>query len=108
MTIIEVLSPANKIRHRGRYISNRNAILSSSVHLVELDLLWNGDRLERKAPAQGPVIPVPLKAGAPDVPLDLPRLFRDVYVSSRYRLQLDYTTIPPLSEEEGGAIAVLE
>ncbi len=45
VTVIEVLSPANKTRHRDRYIANRDAILSSDSHLVEIDLL-RGDLYE--------------------------------------------------------------
>lgn len=41
-----------------------------------------------------PVVPVPLREGAADVPHDLPGSFRTLYVNARYRLLLDYTRLP--------------
>jgi hypothetical protein len=121
VTVVEVLSPANKTRHRDRYLANRDAILSSDVHLVEIDLLRNGKPMEPtvnvycilvarsqiNAPHRGelyefglrdrlPVIPVPLKPDDDDVPLDMSALFRKIYVAARYRLQLDYVLQPSL------------
>ena len=46
ITIIEILSPTNKHSGRGRdsYLQKRNQILNSSAtHLVEIDLLRDGD-----------------------------------------------------------------
>jgi hypothetical protein len=44
ITVIELLSPANKIHSRGRqeYETKRTAILSSRTSLVEIDLLRAG------------------------------------------------------------------
>jgi hypothetical protein len=130
VTVVEVLSPANKNRHRDRYLANRDAILYSDIHLIELDLLRGGERMEADFPSEGyvlvvaraqdraphrgeiyevglrdplPVIPVPLLKGDADVPLNLADLFRDIYIAARYRLQLDYTrppTIPFSAEDE--------
>ena len=118
VTVIELLSPSNKGRHRDRYLANRDAILYSDTHLIEIDLLRGGEcmepatftdgymilvaRAQADKPHQGelyeidlrealPVIPVPLKPGDADVPLDLPTLFQQVYEAARYRLQLDYS-----------------
>lgn len=130
ITIIEVLSPTNKMRHFADYRIKRNKVLAASVHLVEIDLLRTGQRMEPVAPYDGymmlvaraqtdqkphrgelyeiglrevlPVIPVPLKPGDPDVPLDLQGLFRQLYVDARYRLQLDYQKMPalPFSQDD--------
>ncbi len=94
VTVIEVLSPANKTRHRDRYIANRDAILSSDSHLVEIDVAAYSVLVARSRPNAShrgelyefglrdhlPVVPVPLKPGDDDVPLDLPELLRRVYV----------------------------
>jgi hypothetical protein len=129
VTVIEVLSPSNKTTHRDRYLANRDAILYSTTHLIELDLLRGGERTEANFPKEGyvltvaraqpdkphrgeiyevglrdplPVIPVPLAKGDADIPLDIPGLFKQVYVDARYRLQLDYTRLPrvPFSPED--------
>ena len=43
MTLIELLSPANKIGDgRAQYIQKQRDILASDVHLVEIDLLGYG------------------------------------------------------------------
>lgn len=46
ITIIDLLAPTNK-RGEGRkqYLQRRQWILSSSIHLIEIDLLRKGDRL---------------------------------------------------------------
>lgn len=123
VTAIEILSPANKVRHRDRYLAKRDAFLSSDSHLIEIDLLRGGKRLEPDVPTEDyvilvarsqadhphqgelyeiglrallPIIPVPLKPDDPDVPLNLRALFRDVYIGARYRLQLDYGQMPSI------------
>ncbi|MCS7193161.1 MAG: DUF4058 family protein, partial [Armatimonadetes bacterium] len=52
VTVIEMLSPFNKQAGKGRdeYLSRRNEILLSDVHLVELDLLREGERLPMGKP----------------------------------------------------------
>ncbi|MBE7381920.1 MAG: DUF4058 family protein [Leptolyngbya sp. SIO1E4] len=44
VTVIEVLSPANKRSGRGRevYLQKRDVVLASRTHLVEIDLLRSG------------------------------------------------------------------
>ena len=45
VTVIEILSPSNK-RGLGRekYLAKRQKILASQTHLIEIDLLREGDR----------------------------------------------------------------
>ena len=129
VTVIEVLSPANKRRHRDRYLANRNSILSSDAHLIEVDLLRDNPRMEPDFPDEGyvilvapaqegkphhgevyeigvrgplPIIPLPLLKGDPDVPVNLPELVHGIYESGRYRLGLDYTRFPskPFSDAD--------
>ncbi|MBK7478114.1 MAG: DUF4058 family protein [Haliscomenobacter sp.] len=49
-------------------------------------------------PGMDPVLPVPLKAPDPDVPLDLGQVLRIVYERSLYQLSIDYTQLPPPPE----------
>lgn len=51
ITVIEVLSPANKRLREGRrkYLSKRETVLSSATHLLEIDLLRQGEAI----PIQG-------------------------------------------------------
>ncbi len=48
ITVIEVLSAANKERGRGRdmYLQKRSEMDAAQVHLVEIDLLRGGERLD--------------------------------------------------------------
>ncbi len=101
VTIIEVLSPTNKIRGsegRKSFLQKKNEILATDVNWVEIDLLRAGDpsivrdslresdyrvlvyrggerRSTRCWPVRLrnrlPVIGIPLKGKDPDVPLDL-------------------------------------
>ena len=47
VTVIEVLSPTNKQDQRGyaHYQQKRNEVLNSTAHLVEIDLLGEGERV---------------------------------------------------------------
>ena len=121
VTVIEILSPSNKDSHRNDYLIKRDAILAQPIHLVEIDLLRRGKRMETSSPKDGyvimvaraqdsephraemyefglrdplPVIPIPLKKGDADVPLDLPMIFEQLYSDARYRYYLDYEQIP--------------
>jgi hypothetical protein len=127
---IEVLSPKNK-RGRGRrqYLLKRGRILQSSAHLIEIDLLRQGQRLPMEGPLPNfpyfvfvsragerpsvgvwpvplrdplPTIPVPLLAQDPDVALDLQAAFSNVYDGVGYDLILDYRDLPvtPLGSED--------
>ena len=119
VTLIEILSPANKRGDGYReYVEKRTRILLSRSHLLEIDLLRNGTRVPMRqelpdAPyfiflsrrqqrpmtdiwAIGldqplPVIPVPLLPEDADVVLDLQQAFTNVYDSIGYDLLLDYS-----------------
>ena len=119
VTLIEVLSPANK-RGEGysEYVEKRTRILLSTSHLLEIDLLRNGKRVPmqedlpdspyfvflsrwQRRPLTDiweigldqplPAIPVPLLPEDDDVALDLQQAFTNVYDSIGYDLLLDYT-----------------
>lgn len=120
ITVIEVLSPANK-RRGGKgwrvYQRKRDEVLASESHLVEVDLLRGGERLPMVTPLPRgdylaivsrrmkrpraqvtawtlrdplPTIPIPLKEQDGDVPLDLQSVFTTVYDRARYHLTLNY------------------
>ncbi len=120
VTVLECLSPGNKRAGgdgRREYLDKREAVLQSQAHIVELDLLRGGARLptvtplppadyyaivsrRQRRPAAAvyfwtirdrlPTLPVPLKTGDPDVPLDLQAAFSTVYDRARYDLSLNY------------------
>ena len=120
VTIIEVLSPANKRRGReGRreYLRKRETVLQSETHLVELDLLRGGERLpavEPLPPADyyafvcragqrpeaelyawslrqpAPALPIPLGGEDADIVIDLSRALGEVYDRKGYDYSLDY------------------
>ena len=130
VTAIKILSPSNK-RAEGRmeYLAKRRRILLSMAHLLEIDLLRQGQRLlmhDPLPPAQYfvllsraesrpisevwplgrsdrlPVVPVPLLPGDADVPLDLQQTFTATYDLLGYDLAIDYTRPPepPLDDAE--------
>jgi hypothetical protein len=113
VTVIELLSPANKLAgpDRESYLSKRNEILSSGVHLVEIDLLrGHGARLpmidlpacdyyvmvsrSEDRPHAGvwpiqledrlPVIPIPLSSPQESAELDLQSILHRIYDAAGY------------------------
>jgi hypothetical protein len=52
VTVVEVLSPSNKRSGEGRdqYLAKRKKLLSSEVHLVEIDLLRGGEPMPMRSP----------------------------------------------------------
>jgi hypothetical protein len=129
ITVIGLLSPANKKPgpDRGQYLSKRWQVLSSSTHLVEIDLLRGGPRLPieglrecdyyalvsraEERPDVGlwptrlrdrlPAIPVPLRAPDPDARLDLQEMLHRLYDTAGYEDYI-YTGAPepPLTPED--------
>jgi hypothetical protein len=122
VTIVELLSPTNKGRHREQYLLKRDQVLLSTAHLVEIDLLRGGEpmpaldrtdcdysivvsRAERR-PEAGfwpiglreplPVVPVPLRAPDHDATLGLQALLHQVYDAGRY-VHYIYESPPPVS-----------
>jgi hypothetical protein len=113
---LELLSPANKEQPgRTEYLAKRRALLYQEVHLIELDLLLGGQRIESQAPAADyyfllsrsdrrpdcqvyhwtlpqplPTLPVPLCAPDPDIVIDLGAVFATAYERGRYRRRLPY------------------
>jgi hypothetical protein len=123
VTVIEVLSPTNKVGAGfGEYMARRRALREHHAHLVELDLLVGGQRVPLRQPLPGgayfafvgrdnrhpyvdvyhwsvrdrlPVVPVPLRAPDPDAPLDLAAVFATTYERGRYARSLRYGAPPP-------------
>jgi hypothetical protein len=124
VTVIEVLSPANKSVGSPGQLSfklKRQQMKLSSSHWVEIDLLRAGERertLETLPPHEYlvhvsrvddrpkgtfwpirlsqklPVIRIPLRSEDPDVPLDLQSVLSTAYDRAGYDLELDYTKEP--------------
>lgn len=124
VTVIELLSPANKTPgpDRDAYLAKRNEYLASSINLVEIDLLRSGLRmpLGNPPPARSdycmmvsrawelpqasywglsvrdplPDLPVPLDAGQAEVQLSLKNCFDRAYDEGRYSQKLTYS-VPP-------------
>ena len=119
VTILEILSPANKIHSEGRkhYESKRMRIFDSKTNLVEIDLLRDGrplavDGAKGRADyrilvsaswrrpratlyafgirAAIPTFPLPLREGEEDVPVDLNAILHALYQRANYDLRLDY------------------
>ena len=124
VTIIEILSPANKVNGSAGYQSfeqKRREIMLSPTHWVEIDLL-RGNRMTpvpRKAgrheylvhvSREGqrprgelypirlsqrlPIIRIPLKPKDPDARLDLQTVLDSAYDRAAYDLEIDYRAQP--------------
>lgn len=132
VTQIEMISPYNTqagTEGHEAYLREREQILSSRSHLVELDLLRGGTRLPVASPLppadyyaivsrsgrrphaeicawtlrdQLPTIAIPLLPDDPAVPLDLQEVFTAVYDRAIYDLSIDYSAPldPPLKRED--------
>jgi hypothetical protein len=123
VAVIELLSPVNKWRGKGReeYLEKRRTFLTSPVHLIEIDLLRSYPRMpfddplppahylvmvckagERPRSSVWPIsvhqplptIPIPLLPPDPSVPLDLGNALRTAYERARYDLRVDYRKPP--------------
>jgi Protein of unknown function (DUF4058) len=130
VTAIEILSPTNK-RGDGRkkYEQKRQQVLESRTHLVEIDLLRDGEPMPVLAalPASHyrilisrsdtrptadlypfdltdtiPKFPLPLQPNDTAPIIDLQALLNEVYQRSGYDYFIDYqqNPLPPLSEAE--------
>jgi Protein of unknown function (DUF4058) len=102
ITIIEILSPVNKQGDgRTQYETKRQRILTSSAHLVEIDLLRKG-KMRPRADLYGfnlqdafPIFPIPLQGDDRAIPIDLKLLVDNLYDLGRYSLRCDYAQAPP-------------
>ena len=132
VTAIEVLSPTNKRGDGYReYLDKRQRLLHSNAHLIEVDLLRDGQRVPMQQPLPSapyfiflsrverrpivqvwpvqltmplPAIPVPLQAGDEDVTLDLQLALTTIYDALNYDLTIDYTHPPEPSLAGDAAI----
>ena len=130
VTVIEVLSLANKLTHEGReaYEAKRTVVLGSKTNLVEIDLLRAGRPLPpfqagqsdyrillSPAPSRPralaytlsvrdplPTIHIPLQSGGAEPTLPLNQLLHDLYDRARYDLAIDYSqpADPPLHDDD--------
>jgi hypothetical protein len=131
ITVIEVLSPTNKRTGKGRsvYEDKRNAVLESATHLVEVDLLRDGQPmpmrsqlpqsdyrlLVSRAPDRPkaqlyafnleqpiPIFNLPLKPADAELPVDLQSLLGTIYNQARYDMAIDYhqNPMPPLNPDQ--------
>ena len=123
VAVIELLSPVNKRRGKGRdeYLEKRRTFLASPVHLIEIDLLRRYPRMPFDDPLPPahylvmvckagerprssvwpisvrqplPMVPVPLLPPDPPVPLELGQALRTAYERARYDLRIDYHQPP--------------
>jgi hypothetical protein len=123
ITAVELLSPANK-RGDGRqkYEAKRQDVLESLTHLVEIDLLRDGEPLPMTANLPSshyrilvsrsntrpvadlyafnvsdriPNIPIPLRPEDPEPILDLQQILNDLYEQLGYAYFIRYTQNPP-------------
>ena len=130
ITVIEILSPSNKLAREGRtqYEGKRLKVLSSLTHLVEMDLLRSGHPFPMKAPGHNdyrivisrsqdrpradiylfgvrnlvPAFPIPLRPGDTEPILPLNDILHELYDQGGYDLIIDYRQPPPppLSEAD--------
>ncbi|MGI0485575.1 DUF4058 family protein [Pantanalinema rosaneae CENA516] len=129
ITVIELLSPKNKRSGEGRraYENKRQEILSSLTHLVEIDLLREGqpmpvvgaqvrsdyrilvsrsddrptaDLYAFNLPDPIPTFSLPLRPEDTEPTVDVQTLLQEVYERAGFDLAIDYTSdpIPTLNE----------
>jgi len=122
VTIIELLSPANKVvnsRGRESLIQKRRDARGADVHWLEIDLLRAGTPTVMRSALEPsdyrvllfrarkfgkywpiniqqplPLIGVPLRDKDADVPLDLNAVLRSAYENAAYDLSIDYKREP--------------
>jgi hypothetical protein len=122
VAVLELLSPSNKGGKDGAiYLSRRDDLLIQNVHLVELDLLLGGTRIELARPLPPgdyycfitraddsdechvynwtihdplPTLPIPLLAPDPDILIDYAAVFATTFDRGRYARSLAYDQPP--------------
>ena len=135
VTLVELLSPANKLHEEGRkqYLEKRQQILNSYTSLVEIDLLRAGEPMPVVGTRQPsdynilvsrgwkrprsllyffnlreaiPVFPLPLRKDEEEPPVKLGEILHALYERARFDLRLDYSRPPvPPLSEEDAAWA---
>jgi len=136
VTVIEILSPANKHAEGAFEYSQRRAdLLHTWTSLVEIDLLRGGERIRLAGPMppasyyvyltraasryattvwalqlpdRMPTVPVPLLSPDPDVPLDLQGAVDACFALVGYERLLDYAAPPPPPELDPAERAWIE
>lgn len=123
ITVIEILSPANK-RGLGfqQYQEKRKNLIAGKINLLEIDLIRGGKKvvshpqvdncdylcaLSRKEanktdlwtinlPSTLPTLPIPLESNDPDVAIDLQAVLNEIYQEVYYGDAIDYSeNVPP-------------
>jgi hypothetical protein len=123
ITVLELLSPANKLHAEGReqYVAKRADILGTRTNLVEIDLLRTGKPMQVVGgPGEGgyrilvsrgwrrpkstlytfglqatiPAFPLPLRQGENEPLVDLNTILHALYDRARFDLRLDDTQPP--------------
>ncbi|MEG4959495.1 MULTISPECIES: DUF4058 family protein [unclassified Microcoleus] len=132
VTVIELLSPANKRPGKGRemYEAKREKVFGSRTHMIEIDLLrsyqpmlvfdndieanyrilvsrgnqrpW-ADLYLFNLPDMIPAFPLPLRAGDAEPIVDLQGLLNGVYDRAAYDFRIDYTAAPVPALSESDA-----
>ncbi len=127
VTVIEVLSPSNKEsgKDRDAYLYKRNEYLHTGTSLVEIDLLFDGERVPmgKPRPPQAdyyalvsranrfpkasvwaftvrdplPVLPVPLKPADGEIVLALRPCLDRAYEDAGYQNRIDYAHPPAVA-----------
>lgn len=127
VTVVELLSPSNKVTDRSQYVAKRQRYIDAGVALVEIDLLRGGQRMPAEQlpvsdycvmvfrPEEAsrigvwpinlrdplPKIPVPLHQGDEDAAIDLQSLLHVVYDAGGYeRYIYAGEPEPPLKAED--------
>ena len=130
VTVLEILSPANKVAGKGRDLCQRkrSRLLNSRTHLVEIDLLRAGQPMEMHgdyAPSHYrilvsreakrpraelyyfnvgdliPDFPLPLQPDEAEPVVALNQLLHDLYYRAGYDLRIDYSqSLDPPLDEE--------
>jgi hypothetical protein len=130
VAVVEVLSPKNKRTGEGKekYDSKRQAVLNSTAHLIEIDLLRTGDpkpmaggvtstyrilvsRADCRPTAELypfnlqdplPRFLLPLRPGDKEPMMDLQQILEQVYQEAAFDLAIDYSIqpVPSVSDVE--------
>lgn len=130
VTMVEILSPANKIgAGRRKYLRKRERILETLTHLVEIDLLRAGAPMSVSRKVESayrllisrgdtrprarlylfgvrqpiPSFPLPLLPGDAEPLVNLNDLLHSLYTRARYDLRVDYTRPPDPSLNDADA-----
>ncbi len=138
ITIIEVLSPTNKIagsRGRASYEAKRSDVLQSQTNFVEIDFLRDGvpffprellppldyavhvSKFGKRPKGivwpillkqRLPKIQIPLRPNDSEVEIDLGQIFHTAYDRAGYDMIIDYSQPPHVPFDEANAIWVKE